>query len=120
MKTILILLISAMASTMIICQSIPQAYFDHVAIADSLYNAKNYKASANEYTEAFKANGWKGTSNDRYNAACTWALSGVPDSAFFQLNRIVTLMNYMNYGHITTDEDLVSLHTDARWQPLIN
>lgn len=100
-------------------QNIPQAYFDLVNIADSLYNSKDYQNSANKYSEAFKANGWKGTSNDRYNAACSWALASVPDSAFFQLDRIATLMNYTNYGHITTDPDLTTLHSDKRWPSLL-
>ncbi|MBK6355036.1 MAG: hypothetical protein IPF46_17005 [Saprospiraceae bacterium] len=100
-------------------QNIPQDYFDLVTNADSLYNAKDFRSSANKYSDAFKANGWKGLSNDRYNAACSWALAAVPDSAFFQLDRIATKSNYTNYGHITTDPDLNSLHNDNRWKPLI-
>ena len=100
-------------------QNIPKEYFDLVKKADSLYNAKDFKNSANIYSEAFKANGWKGPPNDRYNAACSWALAAVPDSAFFQLDRIATKSNYTNYGHITTDPDLNSLHNDNRWKPLL-
>ena len=100
-------------------QNIPQEYFDLVKKADSLYNAKDFRSSANKYSDAFKANGWKGLSNDRYNAACSWALAAVPDSAFFQLDRIATKANYTNYGHITTDPDLNSLHNDNRWKPLL-
>ncbi|MBK9735077.1 MAG: hypothetical protein IPO92_08980 [Saprospiraceae bacterium] len=80
---------------------------------------KDFRKSADKYSEAFKANGWKGLSNDRYNAACSWALAAVPDSAFFQLDRIATKANYTNYGHITTDPDLNSLHSDSRWEPLL-
>lgn len=87
--------------------------------ADSLYNAGNYKVSALTYSEAFKANDWTGLSNDRYNAACSWALANNSDSSFFQLNRIATKANYVNYGHITTDPDLNSLHNDKRWIPLL-
>lgn len=87
--------------------------------ADSLYKAKDFKNSAFTYSEAFKANGWKSTSNNRYNAACSWALANVADSAFYNLNRIARMMNYKNYGHITTDTDLASLHSDARWNPLL-
>ncbi len=78
-----------------------ELYKQHAKAADSLYNAKDYKKSAMTYSEAFKAIGWKGTSNDRYNAACSWALAGVPDSAFFQLDRIATKSNYTNLAHIT-------------------
>jgi hypothetical protein len=99
-------------------QNAPQ-YGKLVKAGDSLYNIKDYRNSALQYSAAFKANGWKGTSTDRYNAACSWALAGVPDSAFFQLNRIAARSNYMNYGHITTDQDLISLYTDKRWKPLL-
>jgi hypothetical protein len=100
-------------------QDVPKEYFDLVKIADSLYRIKDYKNSGNKYSNAFKVNSWKGYSSDRYNAACSWALASVPDSAFFQLDRIATLMNYTNYNHITNDTDLNSLHTDIRWEKLI-
>lgn len=82
--------------------------------ADSLYNAKDYKNSGHAYSSAFK---YASSSNDRYNAACSWALAGYPDSAFFQLNLIAS--NYHDYNHISTDSDLNSLHNDERWIPLI-
>lgn len=87
--------------------------------ADSLYTAKNYKTSALTYSKAFETNEWKGLATDRYNAACSWALAGNADSAFFQLDRIVKNANYTNYAHITTDADLVSLYNDQRWKPLL-
>jgi hypothetical protein len=97
----------------------PTAYGKLVQKADSLYKAKEYIASANTYSEAFKANGWKGTQLDRYNAGCSWALAGNADSAFFQLNRIATKMNYANYDHILKDTDLNALHNDKRWQSFV-
>jgi hypothetical protein len=108
-----------LTTTLTYGQNIPKEYFDLVKIADSLYKAKDFKNSANKYSDAFKANGWKGLPNDRYNAACSWALAAVPDSAFFQLDRIATKANYTNYGHISTDPDLNSLHNDNRWNPLL-
>ena len=95
------------------------AYLNLVKKADSLYNAKDFKTSALTYSTAFARNGSKATAKDRYNAACSWALANNPDSAFFQLDRIATKANYMNYGHITTDPDLNSLHNDTRWKPLL-
>lgn len=87
--------------------------------AYTLYEKKEYKASAVRYSAAFEALGWKGYPNDRYNAACSWALAGEPDSAFFNLYRIAEKMDYSNLPHITTDVDLNGLHPDARWEPLI-
>jgi hypothetical protein len=100
-------------------QSVPRQYVDIVKQADSLYKSKDYLKSAQAYSEAFKTNGWKGSSTDRYNAACSWALANIPDSAFFQLNRIAAKSNYSDYKHIITDEDLNSLHSDKRWNLLL-
>lgn len=93
-----------LSATLTYGQNIPKEYFELVKIANSLYNTKDFRNSANKYSDAFRANGWKGLPNDRYNAACSWALAAVPDSAFFQLDRIATNSNYTNYGHITTDQ----------------
>lgn len=119
MKKITLVFTFFLASLLTYGQGIPKEYYDLVKEADSLYNAKDFRHSANKYSEAFKANGWKGLPTDRYNAACCWALALVPDSAFFQLDRIATKSNYTNYGHITMDPDLASLHNDNRWKPLL-
>jgi len=93
-----------------------QDYAALVAKGDSLYQTKDFLQSAQAYNEAFRVNGDKGAVNARYNAACSWALAGQPDSAFVQLVRIAEKGNYTNYKHITTDADLNSLHQDPRWK----
>jgi hypothetical protein len=90
-------------------------YVKLVAEANDFYKTKDFKKSAATFSKAFESNGWKGVVTDRYNAACSWALAGVPDSAFFQLNRIATKGNYSNYSHAIQDQDLISLHNDSRW-----
>jgi hypothetical protein len=87
--------------------------------AYALYEKKAYKASAARYSTAFRELGWKGHANDRYNAACSWALAGEADSAFFNLYRLAEKMDYSNLPHITTDSDLKALYSDVRWEPLI-
>lgn len=120
MKRYLLLTIALLLLTRITFgQSIQKDYYDFVKRADSLHKVKDFKSSANTYTNAFKANNWQGLPNDMYNAACAWALSGVPDSAFFQLESIATKANYANYSHVIADTDLESLHEDKRWNPLI-
>ena len=119
MKKALLIFAFILSTTLTFSQNVPQEYFDLVKKANLLYNAKDFRNSANKYSEAFKANVWKGSPNDRYNAACSWALAAVPDSAFFQLDIIATKSNYANYGHIATDPDLNSLHNDKRWKPLL-
>lgn len=87
--------------------------------ADSLYSAKDYKNSAMTYHQAFNTMGGKGYQDDRYNAACSWALAGYPDSAFFNLQRIADKVKYSDYNHLNKDSDLTSLHSDPRWKPLL-
>jgi hypothetical protein len=94
-------------------------YSSFIKKADSLFKAKEYKKAGFTFSEAFKSLGWKGQSSDRYNAACAWALANYPDSSFFQLNRIATKANYIDYEQISTDIDLISLQSDIRWQPLL-
>lgn len=100
--------------------NVPKIYYSLVKSADSLYNLQEYKKSAFTYSEAFKEAGWKGTSTDRYNAACSWALANHPDSAFYNLFKIANFLNYMDYDHMVTDSDLSVLHEDKRWALLIN
>lgn len=103
----------------ILAQEPPPEYTKLIKKAFTLYEAKEYKKSAFTYSAAVKSNGGKGYRDDRYNAACSWALAGYPDSAFYNLNRIATMASYANYRHITTDKDLTSLHTDKRWSALL-
>lgn len=96
-----------------------EKYSELIKTAWSLYESKEYLKSGEKYSEAFVALGGKGMVNDRYNAACSWALANQPDSAFVQLFKIAEKGNYTNYGHITTDTDLNSLHSDERWSKVI-
>lgn len=117
MRTVACVLFAIMVATTL--GQDPARYDALVKDAFAHYEKKEYMASAQRYSAAFEALGWKGYANDRYNAACSWALAGVPDSAFFQLFRVAERMNYTKLGHITTDADLNSLHADARWEALI-
>lgn len=96
-----------------------EKYSELIKTAWSLYESKDYLKSGEKYSEAFVALGEKVMVNDRYNAACSWALANQPDSAFVQLVKIAKNGNYTNYGHITTDTDLNSLHNDERWSTVI-
>ena len=96
-------------------QDLPPEYFGHIRKADSLYEAKAYKSSAFMYNEAFKLLNGRALHDDRYNAACSWALAGYTDSAFKHLLVVVEKGGYSNYQHISTDSDLNSLHGDKRW-----
>ena len=114
-------LITFLFSLIVACNAFSQdtEYNAFVTTADSLYRIQNYRESAIEYSKAFKTFGWKGYLVDRYNAACSWALANEVDSALFQLNIIAKKMNYKDYNDIVTDPDLTSLHSDKRWNELL-
>ncbi len=119
MKKLIFILLFVLTGVASYAQISPDRYNELLKKADRFYRLKNYKTSAQTYSQAFKLNRWKASSNDRYNAACVWALAGVPDSAFFQLNEIIKKGNYTNYEGIKTDHDLKSLQNDKRWKPLL-
>ena len=96
-----------------------EKYSELIKTAWSLYESEDYLKSGTKYSEAFVALGGKGMINDRYNAACSWALANKPDSAFIQLFKIAENGNYTNLGHITTDSDLNSLHNEDQWTKVI-
>lgn len=96
-----------------------EEYATFISKADSLYQAKDYKNSGLAYSNAFKALGWKGYIMDRYNAACSWALANVPDSAFYQLNKVLSNSKGNELSSISSDPDLMSLQSDARWNVLM-
>ena len=116
LKSIFFILHVLLISAISVAQTTSIQYDNLVKKADRFYRTKNYKSAAVTYTLAFKSNGWKAPVTDRYNAACAWALANMPDSAFYQLHRIV---DYIDYQQITTDHDLNTLHTDKRWKPLL-
>jgi len=98
---------------------VSKSYYECVRVADSLYKIKNYKSAAINYSKAFEANNSKGFPVDRYSAACAWTNAGDFDSAFYNLNRIVTFTNYFDFVDISIDPNLNLLHKDLRWQELI-
>jgi hypothetical protein len=100
-------------------------YWKMVALdakADSLYKAKDFKNAAHYYAATANIVAEKAISmtysDIHYNAACSWALANIPDSAFDELNLIAYKMNYSNYKHLIADADLNSLHSDKRWKPI--
>jgi hypothetical protein len=100
-------------------QGFPIHYYRFVHKGDSLYQAKNYQASGMAYSNGFKVAKGTGTSTDRYNAACSWALANVPDSAFASLEYLVKKLDYSNSSRLFRDMDLMSLFPDKRWLPLL-
>ena len=94
-------------------------YSKHSARAYDFYERKDYSKSALSYDSLFKMTNGKGQMADRYNAACSWALAGNIEKAFFYLNKVVIDDKWTHLSHIVSDSDLKTLHPDKRWQPLI-
>ncbi|SIQ58205.1 DUF6624 domain-containing protein [Pontibacter lucknowensis] len=109
MKTLFLsLLLAGSISTVTWAQS--------AAEANAKYDAKDYKGSGQVYDQVLK-NG-KGSTADHYNAACSWALAGDKDKAFAHLGKAID-KGYLNISHLKQDSDLNSLHSDKRWEKLV-
>ena len=119
MRTIIMNLIYFIFLASLLGQTDKNKYDILIRKADSLYQVKDFINSGYAFSDAFKIPGSAITSGHRYNAACSWALANVPDSAFFNLEYISTVMNYTNYGNVKSDPDLISLHHDHRWNPFL-
>jgi hypothetical protein len=87
--------------------------------AYSLYTNKSYKASAAMYEKLFAYAGTKMKPDDWYNAACSWALCGDIEKAFQYLEKSINVGMWSQVEHLRNDVDLLSLHSDSRWQLLL-
>lgn len=119
MKFTLFSLLLILSFYQTLAQKAPEAYYTLVKQADSLYKSKNYLASAQSYSEAFKSFNWLAYREDRYKAARTWAKAGNPDSAFYQLDAIERRSNFTDLGRLKKEADFTSLHQDQRWKTLL-
>lgn len=119
MKNYWLILLLQVSFTLAGAQQYQNDYDDYKKQAETLYKQKEYRSSALKYSEAFASIGDKGTINDRYNAACSWAMANEPDSAFYHLKRVAASGHFTNLDHLRKDLDLQSLHQDKRWQEII-
>jgi V8-like Glu-specific endopeptidase len=80
--------------------------------AHATYDQGKYAESAGFFAQAIAA----GTTGYRvrYDAACSFALSGFKDSAFYYLNQSME-SGYYNVDHMQQDLDLRTLRADSRW-----
>jgi len=82
--------------------------------------SKHYLQAGKFYSKAFASNNDRGVVSHRYNAARSWALAGLADSAFYQLNRITKAGYFQELSNIKTDSAFISLRADSRWAQLVN
>lgn len=84
--------------------------------ADSLYDSKDYKASAKTYEKAFGIK--EGNAGQYYNAACSWALSGDSLTSIHYLN-LAANKGWKNKKWLKKDKDLQSLHSLKEWDDIL-
>lgn len=68
---------------------------------------------------AFRLSAQTDTARANYNAACSRALSGDKDKAFFYLYLSMS-EGWDAFTYTASDPDLSGLHNDDRWQPFLN
>jgi len=83
---------------------------------DTAYAQGKYAESAGLYAKAIAA-GAKGASVF-YNTACSFALAGSKDSAFYYLKQSIE-SGWNNVNHMQQDTDLATLRADPRWKACV-
>ncbi len=88
--------------------------------ANRCYARKEFAYAVYWYTSAFTGNHDLGMVDDRFKAACCYAMLNNKDSAFLQLYRITAKGHYTNLNELSAEPYLKSLHSDKRWQEIID
>lgn len=94
-------------------------YDEMVRKAEQFYQSREYLKAATAYSKAFASNKNLGRIDHRYSAARSWALAGIPDSAFYNLEKIAKSGYYAKYDIIIHDPSLNSLHGYKRWEAIV-
>jgi uncharacterized protein len=118
MKQFLFICILVIKSVITIAQPSPADFFSK---GDSLYDRKEYLLSGRNYTTALQMMGRRAKPTHHWYAAQSWSLAGRADSAFYHLQQAAQhdSVEFSQYSQINADEDLETLHSDARWRPLM-
>ncbi len=99
---------------------IVESYDRLTRAADMAFRNKRYENAAKYYQQAFKENYDRGLARHRFKAACSFAMIGDKDLAFAELKRIVKSDKYTDLQEMDGETLLESLHSDARWQEIID
>jgi hypothetical protein len=119
MKSIAIFILIIFEVCIFHCQTPNQEYYFFAAKADSFYKIMNYKEAALTYDKAFATFNRKGLADDKYRAACAWALDNKADSAFIILEKITLRPCYLSKKNITSETSFKTLHSNKKWLSLI-
>lgn len=110
---------SVVFSGQVVAQFATPEYFEMVKSADKLYKKKAYSEAALAFSQAFETLGNKGSADDRFRAACAWAVSGNADSSFSQLDKLASSGMFYDYDRLIEEKLLESLHNDDRWENVV-
>lgn len=102
-------------------------YQQSIDSAMNFYNAKQYAKAGAYFAKATKINGNVDLQNNRYNAACSWALANQPDLAFKELNHILSGKGMIRgwddptefHNMLIKDSDFTNIKKDKRWEKII-
>ncbi|MDR1347372.1 MAG: hypothetical protein LBJ63_02930 [Prevotellaceae bacterium] len=118
MKKVILALLAILLVDAAFSQS-REKYSELINDAVKLHDSKEYMNAGYKFSEAFYTYSPYAQIGDRYQAACSWALANHTDSAFVQLFYIVHLEDFSDLN-IIDDADLSSLHSDERWNYIID
>ena len=102
----------------VLAQNAAPATADLMKEAEAAYQAKHFSESADLYLRALPLVQDSDRAGVEYNLACSQALAGDRSSAFDTLDHAVE-DGYTDRKDTEADKDLVLLHPDPRWQPLL-
>ena len=100
-------------------QTNKKSYSELIRAGWKLCLEKDFTESAKVYEQAFKINP-NAPLNDRYNAACIYALANNANGAFEHLFVAANTLNWYDINHLKNDTDLKSIRTDKRWNRLVS
>ena len=85
-----------------------------------LYYQQNYDQSDQVFDSLFVLSKGQMTRTDYYYAACVAAVTKQPDKAFKHLRKVLLDGKWVNVKNVENEDDLKSLHNDARWPQIID
>lgn len=102
-------------------------YHQLIDSAMQAYQHKAYQQAGDYFAKAVQRNGGVDLQQNRYNAACSWALANQPTKAFDELNRILSGSGMIKgwddptefHNMMIKDTDFNGLKNDKRWAKLI-
>lgn len=120
MTRYLVFLISVILSTSNSFGQEEKKYTELTGEALKFYQNKDYRNAGLKYSEAFIKFSRSVQPNDRINAACSWAKTNEPDSAFKQLILLTENETFHYFNVLNLHLDLRALQNDKRWAEVIN